>query len=177
MSTIFNLYPQINYSVNNFDSFRAVDISTSIRIKNIVKQYRSLAARPYVVLDGERPDQVSFNFYKTSDYDWIILLTNDMYSIYDDWPKSAEVLNRYIIEKYGSISAAQVDFPKYFNSYGDEIDYSFYISLPIAARKTESAYDYEVRKNINKSKIKIIRSEIIPTLDSNLKSAINLAVQ
>lgn len=175
--SIFNLYPQIDYSISSFDSLRAIDISTSIRIKNIVKQYRSVAARPYVVLDGERPDQVSYNFYKTPDYDWIILLTNDMYSVYDDWPKSSEVLEKYIIEKYGSVSAAQVDFPKYFNSYGDEIDYAFYITLPLADRKTESAYEYEVRKNLNKSKIKIIRPEVISTLDTNLKSAINLAVQ
>jgi hypothetical protein len=175
--SIFNLYPQIDYSVNSFDTFRAIDITTAIKIKTLIKQYTAVASRPYVVLDGERPDQVSYKFYNTPDYDWVILLSNEMYSVYDDWPKSTEALDKYIIEKYGSISAAQVDFPKYFNSYGDEVSYSFYITLPVATRKTESAYQYEVRKNINKSKIKIIRPEIISQIDSNLKSSVSLAVQ
>lgn len=175
--SIFNLYPQIDYSVNNFDTFRATDITTSIKVKSLIKEYVGVASRPYVVLDGERPDQVSYKFYNTPDYDWIVLLANEMYSIYDDWPKSNESLDNYIVEKYGSVSAAQVDFPKYYTINGDEIDYSTYISLDVSNRKIESAYEYELRKNINKSKIKIIRPEFVSLIDSNLKSSINLAVR
>ena len=170
--SIFQNYPLKNYYINDYDTQRAVDISSSTRIKSYIKKYAGIAILPYVIQDGERPDQVSYAVYKTPYYDWIILLANDIYDIYSDWPKSTTSLNEYITEKYGSISKAQ-SVLKYYNLYGDVISASSYNSLPANKRgEVESLYDYELKLNINKSRIRIIR----PTFVSNIVSSLNKEV-
>lgn len=173
---LFTLYPQIDYKFDTHNTKRAIDITTSIKIKELIKGYRGILSTPYVVQNGERPDQVSFKFYGTTDYDWAILIANDMYSIYDDWPKDSESLNNYIIEKYGSVNAAYGAF-KYYNQYGDEIDLTTYNTLSLNLRVSESLYEYEVRKNFNKSKIKIIIPSLISTIDSQIKSDLNISIR
>lgn len=173
---LFTLYPQIDYKFDTFNTKRAIDITTSIKIKELVKSYRGILSTPYVVQDGERPDQVSFKFYGTTDYDWAILMVNDMYSIYDDWPRSSLALNQFIIEKYGSISAATSIF-KYYNQYGNEIDLEEYNALSSNLKSIESFYEYEARKNFNKSKIKIILPGIISTIESQIKSNLNVSIR
>lgn len=174
--SIYNLYPRVDYKISDYDSLRAIDITTSIKIKSFIKQYRGIASQPYVVKDGERPDQISYRFYGTPDYDWLVLLANDMYSVYDDWPKSTITLENYIAEKYGSVGASQISY-KYYNTYGDEIDLTSYNSLSESLRARESLYEYELRKNLNKSKIKIIRPELISVIDSALKANVTVAVR
>lgn len=168
--SIFTLYPKVDYAVDEYDKFRAIDITNSSRIKEYLKEFRGIAYNPYVVQNGERPDQVSYAVYKTPDYDWIIMIVNDMYSVYDDWPKSDESLKKYIVEKYGSVEAAQQTI-KYYNVYGNEIDFTFWQTLPADDRglSTETAYEYEMRKNTNKSKIKVVRQEIISSIENNFK--------
>ena len=78
---LFTLYPKINYDINSFDQVRAIDIQASFKIRDYIKNYRGITYQPYVVQDGERPDNVSFKLYGNSRYDWLILLVNDMYSI------------------------------------------------------------------------------------------------
>lgn len=174
--SIYNLYPRIDYKISDYDSLRAIDITTSIKIKTFIKQYRGILSTPYVVKDGERPDQISSRFYGTPDYDWLVMLVNDVYSIYDDWPKSSITLSNYVAEKYGSVGAAQISY-KYYNSYGDEIDLTSYNTLSESARTRESLFEYEFRKNLNKSKIKIIKPELIPLIDSALKTNVTVAVR
>ena len=55
----------------------------------------------YSVLDGERPDHISFKLYGTPDYYWTIFLMNDnLKNFYKDWYKSSSVLDTYLKESY-----------------------------------------------------------------------------
>jgi hypothetical protein len=56
----------------------------------------------YQVSDNERPDQIAKNYYGTEDFDWIILLTNNIINYNDEWPLDNDSLYKHIIEKYGS---------------------------------------------------------------------------
>lgn len=177
--SIFNFYPKIDYAISDYSTIRSIDISTSVRIKSAIKSYTSIAFVPYVVSDGERPDQVSTVFYGNPYYDWIILMTNDMYSIYDDWPKSSKSLEQYIIRKYGSIAKAE-SIVNYYNKYGDSIAFYEYNLLSQHEKnlsKIENAYEFELRMNINKSKIKLIRSDAVKRIESDLSSTIQLAIE
>lgn len=173
--SIFTLYPKINYKISDYDVVIGIDITSSIKIKEYLKSYSAISYQPYIISDGERPDQVSSNLYGTPDYSWTVMLVNDMYSIYDDWPRHSLAFKNYIIEKYGSIGYAQTNY-KYFNNYDDEIDLTSYNALSSANRKIETLYEYEERLNTNKSKIKVVKSGIISTLDSDLKSLVRVAI-
>ena len=78
--SIFQFYPKVAYKVDNVDYIKAIDITTSIKIKDFFKTYRGISFNPYVVKDGERPDYVSFKAYGTPMYDWIVLLVNEIYN-------------------------------------------------------------------------------------------------
>jgi len=174
--SIFQYYPKVAYKVDNVDYIKAIDITTSIKIKDFFKTYRGISFTPYVVKDGERPDYVSFKFYGTPMYDWVILLSNDIYNIYDDWPKNTTTLNSYIEEKYGTITSALGTIKYYYNLNNDIIDETAWTSLPTNQRKSESQYEYEVRRNINKSRIKLVKKELVNAVDMGLKSIITKPV-
>jgi hypothetical protein len=174
--SIFQFYPKVAYKVDNIDYIKAIDITTSIKIKDFFKTYRGISFTPYAVKDGERPDYVSFKAYGTPMYDWIVLLVNDIYNIYDDWPKNTQTLNSYIEEKYGSIASAISTVQYYYNLNNDIIDQTTWQSLPTSQRKSETQYEYEFRRNINKSKIKIVKRGMINAVDMSLKSIISKPV-
>jgi asparagine N-glycosylation enzyme membrane subunit Stt3 len=168
--SIFQFYPKVAYKVDNIDYIKAIDITTSIKIKDFFKTYRGISFNPYVVKDGERPDYVSYKFYQTPMYDWVILLSNNIYNIYDDWPKSTKTLNSYVEEKYGTMASALGTVKYYYNLNNDIIDETTWNNLPANQRKLESQYEYEVRRNINKSKIKLVKRNLISAVDLGLKS-------
>lgn len=167
---LFLNYPKINFKVDNYNFIRGIDITSTVKIKDIFKQYKGINYFPYVVQDGERPDNVSYKVYNDPNLDWLILLANNMYNVYDDWPKDQQTLENYIISKYGSISAASSTVKYYYDSAGDIIDRTTYNSLPLSQRKLESALQYEQRININKSKIKIVPPQFVGVIESQLNS-------
>jgi hypothetical protein len=171
--SIFKFYPKIAYKVNNTDYLKATDITNSVRIRDFFKSNSGISYRPYVIKDGERPDSVSYNLYNTVDYDWVILLVNDIYNIYDDWPKDMESFNTWIEETYDTIAYATSTVKYYYDSKGNIIDYTTWQALSSSQRNDESIYQYELRKNINKSKIKVVSPQYITNLDTALKSILS----
>ena len=168
--SIFTLYPKIAYKVNEYDYLRSIDITQSAKIKSFLKDYRGISYNPYTVKDGERPDYIAYKFYGDSNLDWVILLSNEIYNIYDEWPRNSTDFEQYLIEKYGSISTTLTTVKYYYNASKDIIDLTTYNSLSASAKSSETIYEYELRANNNKSKIKLIRSGIIGAIQSELKS-------
>ena len=168
--SIYTFYPKVSYKIDEYDSLRAIDITSSLKIKDYLKGYRGIGFTPYIVRDGERPDYVSSVLYGNPDYDWVIMLVNDIHSLYDDWPRNSVDLESYIIEKYGSLTSAMSTVKYYYNSKGNIIDLTTYNNLSVTARSSETEYEYELRKNSNKSKIKVMSRSLITTLTSDLNS-------
>jgi hypothetical protein len=160
----------INYKIDEYDSLRAIDITSAIKIKDYLKSYRGILFTPYIVKNGDRPDIVSNKLYGNPNYDWIILIANDMYSVYDDWPKNSFDLDTFIIEKYGSIASALSTVKYYYNSSLDIIDETTYTNLALSARRSETQYEYELRVNSNKSKIKVVKRSLITAITSDLNT-------
>ena len=166
---LFQSYRKVPYKVDDYNFVLSIDIREQIKIRDVLKNL-GVSYYPYTIQDGERPDNVSQAVYDNPSFDWLILLTNNMFNIYDDWPKDQETFNRYIIEKYGSISAASSEIKYYYDADGDIIDLTTYNSLSTSQRKLESAFDYEQRININKSKIKVVQPRHIGAIESQLNA-------
>jgi hypothetical protein len=56
----------------------------------------------YNIIGDERPDNVAYKMYGNEALDWIVLLSNNILNVYDEWPMSQDSFDRYLIEKYGS---------------------------------------------------------------------------
>lgn len=62
---------------------------------------------PYIIKDGDSPEDISFQFYQTYDYYFLILLLNNMMDPFYDWPlTNDEILQfaiKYVTEDYWEI--------------------------------------------------------------------------
>jgi hypothetical protein len=56
----------------------------------------------YNIEEDERPEQVAQKVYGDPELDWVILVTNNIINVQEDWPISKDSLDKHLIEKYGS---------------------------------------------------------------------------
>ena len=171
--SIFTYYPKIAYKVDDYNFLKAIDINVVTKLKDFLTQYRGISYQPDVVVDGESPDFISYKFYEDPGYDWIIMLTNNVHSIYDDWPRNSEAFKEYITYKYGSLQNAMSTTKYYYDADKNIIDVIEYSSLPTNARSLETVYEYELQLNVNKSRIKILNRNAINSVESGLRSILS----
>lgn len=179
---MFAFYPKILYRINDFDSIKLTDLNTSVRIKDYVNSFRGLAIRPYIVRNGERPDQVSYKLYGTTKYDYILLLVNGIDSYYDQWQMDDTTFRNYIIKKYGSLSVAQSTIAFYYTGNGDVVTntlsrdpessepaYRYWDRLNDPNKYTETLYQYEDRLNIDKGRINVLDLQYVVQFESGVQ--------
>lgn len=115
MTTFFQQFPKIEYDFKNDGSpghqiltniFFRVALLTSI--KNNVFAYT-----PYFVGDSDRIDVVAEKIYGDSSLHWLIILANDFTDPLFDWPKDIYSFDKFIVSKYGSLSAAKTGIHHY----------------------------------------------------------------
>jgi len=106
MSNYFQKVPDFDYISRLPDA----KISEYIRVKNLFRRgklrddiFKNLAFfEKYKIYGDERPDNVAYNYYGSSEYDWLVLLSNNILNVQTEWPMSQESYDSYLIEKYGS---------------------------------------------------------------------------
>ena len=151
-------------------------------IENITDYY------PYKVLEGERPDIVSYKKYGTVAYSYLILLINDIIDPLFDWPLPSRQFENYIIEQYGSVANAQSTNKYYYQivraevartgvservpEYKIIVDQTTYNSLDASVRSAQNVYDWETEQNDNKREIKIINPDFIQDIDYEVKKTL-----
>lgn len=183
---MFVYYPKILYKINDFDSIKLTDLNTSVRIKDYINSFRGIAARPYIVKNGERPDIVSFKLYNNVKYDYILLLINGIDSVYDQWQMDDETFENYIIKKYGSISEAQNTIAFHYTGKGDVVTntlsrdpessepaYRYWDRLNDPNKYRESWYEYEDRLNIEKGRIRVIDFQYVVQFEAGVQEILS----
>lgn len=96
----FSKFGTVNYNgeiVNN--------IISSVRFKDAIKSKVTIFY-PYTISEGERPDNIAFNYYEDERYSWVVYLSNSIVDPYYQWPLSLKEFNAFIIKKYGTIEKA-----------------------------------------------------------------------
>lgn len=98
MSLYFTHFPIIKY-----DGVSVRDIS---RRTNFIQTTLSnpYVFLPYTVKDGEKPEDIAYNYYGTVDATWLVMMANSIVDPYTQWPMTIEMLSQYITNKYSSAS-------------------------------------------------------------------------
>ena len=104
MSNYFNQIPDFEYVSRLPDA----KISDYITVKNLFKRaflrediYQNLTFfTKYSIKGNDRPDNVAAEIYQDSSLDWLVLLTNNIINIPNEWPLSQNDFNRYLLDKY-----------------------------------------------------------------------------
>ena len=69
---------------------------------------RATAFTKYSVIGDERPDQVADNFYNDSTLDWVVLTTNNIVHVRDEWPMGNQDFLTYLNGKYTEAQLANI---------------------------------------------------------------------
>ena len=127
----------------------------------------------YEIVEGARPDTVAEEFYGSAELDWVVLMTANITRVRDQWPLSNRDLYRYTENKYGIAGLSSVHHyettevkdiqGRLILPAGKVVDEDFTIPDPSNTATTLNPvininnYDYEVRKNNEKSSIYILK--------------------
>ena len=132
----------------------------------------------YSIQGDERPDAVAEKFYNDPQLDWVILITNNILSIRDEWPMSEPDLFNYMNEKY---TAQELSYVHHYETLkvlngqnqliqpeGLWVDSDHTVSwLEDGILRTESRIklvsyqQYEIDKNDAKRNINILKKEYL----------------
>ena len=56
----------------------------------------------YQVIGDDRPDNVAHEVYNDANYDWLVMLSNNIVNLETEWPMTQESFEKYLLNKYGS---------------------------------------------------------------------------
>ena len=106
-NSYFKKLPNLDYPSLANERTSAYDYQV---VKNIFKKAvirddifdEVTAFTKYSVEGDERPDQVAYNFYGDSGLDWVILTTNNIVHVRDEWPMGSQDFFTYVNAKYTS---------------------------------------------------------------------------
>ena len=167
-----------------------------ITVKNIFKRAKLrtdtnqaiTAFTYYQIQDNTRPDVIAQDIYGDPELDWVILITNNIINVRDEWPLSHNDLYDHMLEKYGSVeklnevnhwetTEIRDNYTRILLKSGLEVDKDFtftysisnttYTVNPTVAVTNET---YEIRKNDNKRMIKLLKPEYLSTFVRDMRS-------
>jgi hypothetical protein len=69
-------------------------------IPNVVKNFTYF--QKYTIPGNARPYQVAYDVYGTAEYEWVILISNDITNVYEQWPLSQQEFLAKLRDVYGT---------------------------------------------------------------------------
>ena len=169
----FQYQDQLDYgftdSTGKTYTLRLTDITERAKIAERLNQFTSVMY-DYMIKEEQRPDLVAQIVYGDVRYTWLVLLINNIMTLYD-WPLTNEEFVSYIISKYGSLNAAHTGTKTYYTAAGDRVDKLTYDSLPPAQQgESLTPYEQELQDNEAKRRIKVIPTRFLSSIEQSLKS-------
>ena len=58
----------------------------------------------YIIEGDDRPDNVADKVYNDPTLDWVVLLSNNIVNIYNEWPLSQQAFEAYVLDKYKTLA-------------------------------------------------------------------------
>ena len=171
-------------SISSMQYVTAKNIFRRMKLRDDLKNVFTLFNNRFIE-EGEIPDTVAEKEYGKSDLDWVVLLSAGIINVRNEWPLSSKDLYDFVLEKYGE----EKDFIHHYETKeikdsenrliiakGKRVDADFsvtYYDNGSYVTKSEingiSNYEHEVRENINKSTISILRRSYLQQFLSDMK--------
>ena len=177
----FRELPEVDYQ-----SFLSNNNSSQnyLRVKNLFRrnklrddlQNSFTLFNKYEIVEGARPDTVAEEFYGNDELDWVVLMTAGIINVRNEWPLSNYQLYNYVDNKYGD----RINDNNFYETKeikdsngrlilpsGKVVDEDFTLTYSdngvnvtvtgANVRRGVSNWEYEVRKNNEKSSIYLLR--------------------
>ena len=143
----------------------------------------------YEIREGARPDTIAEELYGDAKLDWVVLLTAGILNVRDDWPLTNQEIYNFAVNKYGldSINAARHYETKEIRDgegrlvlpKGQRVDSNFSVTyyynnqyitpLSVDTIQGISNFEYELRKNIEKTSIYILKKRYLNQFRNDMR--------
>jgi len=162
----FRNLPDFEY-INTTSDGRS--ISDYVTVKNLFKKGKlredivseSSFFQKYTVMGDDRPDNVAFEVYGDPTLDWVVLLSNNIINVYEEWPLDQASFDAYVTEKYLDVFADEpatlllegihhYESVEIKDSNGTVI---FPAGLQVDNNQGVTFYDYELGKEVTISNV------------------------
>ena len=158
----------------------AKDITVRSKFFTEYKNYVDLYSL-YEISDGETVESLAYDYYKSSEFHWVIMLYNELHNSEFEWPLGVNQLYTYCQDKYG----------EYVNSIKHWVNQDGLISGEIKEFSAPWAppdnpgvegnleyipvtfYEYEEKLNDEKRIIKLLRIELLSEFVTQFKDSLN----
>ena len=185
----FNYIPDFNYVDRNPNA----KLGDQVRVKNLFRRIKlredifqdSTVFEKYQIRGDDRPDNIANQFYGRPDYDWIVLVSNNIVNIQTEWPMPQNAFDTFILNKYGTyqnanavrhyetrevkntqgvviVPAGQIVDKGYSYTYYEEFQQAFVDTGDITVEVTN--YDYETRIEEAKRNIFLLKRRYLPVI-------------
>jgi len=193
MSNYFGQIPDFEY-VSRLPDAR---ISDYIPVKNFFKKGKlrediieqTAVFTKYKIRGNDRPDNVAQELYGDPNLDWVILASNNILNVYNEWPMTQVNFENYLLEKYityekineirhyettevknsaGAIIIAaglQVD-SDFSVTYYDAIEEGYNTKYPVTS---VTNYDYELKLQDDRRNIFVLKPRYLNIAKDDLK--------
>jgi len=143
----------------------------------------------YQITDNQRPEVVASKLYGDPELDWVILITNNITNVREQWPLSNNDLYNYMIDKYGSDEAlsdihhyetteVKDEYDRLVVPSGLQVDSNFTVTYTkfnntvstVSPVKQVTNYEYETVINEEKRKIKVLKPAYLSVVITDLRN-------
>ena len=193
MSNYFSQLPDFEY-VSRLPDAR---ISDYIPVKNLFKKGKlrediieqTAIFTKYKIRGNDRPDNVAQELYGDPNLDWVVLASNNILNVYDEWPMTQVNFENYLLDKYGTF--AEINAIHHYETTevknksgavvvtaGLEVDSNFsvtYFDAAVEGYDTKypvtsvTNYDYEVKIQDDKRNIFTLKPRYLNIAKDDLK--------
>jgi len=187
----FDLYPNVKLPSfsdkrkSSYDYITLVNLFKRAKIRDDL--YGNVTAfKKYTVIGDDRPDNVASEVYENQNLDWVVLISNNMINVRDEWPMSQYDFQRFLDNKYTKDQLGEIHHyeTKEIRNSKDIIllqaglivdaDFTFKyregtLGTSVNSVTSVSNLEYEIRKNDDKRVINLLRPKYINIIIDDLR--------
>ena len=189
MSDYFSNFPKLNYDGNVVRN-----IMLRVRILDYVNN-DPYAFLPYTVKEGERPEDIAYYYYGSTEYIWVVFLSNKIIDPYFEWPLSEDEFYRSLAKKYKdraledmnktympdieiynwTMNETRTANIEYYEKDGIRMSPDTYslMDITLDGWYPVRIFDVENERNENMRNIQLLNSTYIKTADKNIKAPVS----
>jgi len=184
MSQYFQVFPTVDYDIlKNGSTINVPNITLRFKINELLRNKLSVFY-DYSIKDGEKPETISYKYYGDTRFHWFVFMVNQILDPQYEWVLNNFDFANFIVNKYGSIAAAQSTIHEYRQIIATErysttgvfipqqeiiVDLTTYNTLAPTSRIEVTAYDYEVALNESRRQIRVLDSQYISDIEEEMK--------
>lgn len=178
---------QLSNRNSSSDYIRVKNLFRRVKIREDLYKYFTTFTK-YKITGEQRPEQVAENYYGSPEFDWVVLISNNIINVRTEWPLSDSELEEFLFRKYTETELTEVHHyetttiydsrGKLIVPFGKEVDEDFTVSyfepdgnimITVNPVSAITNYEYETKKNDDKRNINLLETRFLQSVINDMK--------